>query len=568
LPILHPDPPRIPPHRTSAREVLASFRGLPPEAHLFVHLGIPSGPGAAAEELDFLVVHPELGLVIVQVPDPGEEPPGEPGIEPWPQGPALAHSHYLLQDFLKKAGAPELPPITRVIALPALPLKPGQALGPDLPAWRILTRDKLRQPLAALREAVAGGRPWTSWRALDQGAHPPLAAEPFRLLLELLTPVLLPQPPLAELMAAEGAVPDPEAQLLLDHLADNFSQGRYRLRGAPGSGKSLLGRKVARLWAAEGRQVLVLTPGRALALATRTALADLVEGHQAAAATCEELALALLEDARALRPDLDPAGLPAALARALPALRQRWDALVLDEAQELAPAWIAPLLGLLRDPDRDPVLVLEDPARSAAPGQALPGQRWRLELSLRHGAAIRRAALEALPGSGWTLPRDPVPAEAGAAVVSRASAAGTWRRDLGEALAELQAEGLEPAQILVLAGPGIPPAGIDDGEPVGPWPVAAAPDGWQGGPAAVRFGTVQAFQGLEAEAVVYLAPDFPHPDAARQRYAALSRARRRAIVLDRALAGPAPDERSPWPPPPIQDLEAAASATLLAALRS
>jgi len=378
LPILHPDPPRIPTHLGSARAVLASLRGLPPEAHLFVRLGIPDGDGPGERDLDFLVLHPELGLVIVQAEadQPGPEADAEAAAALGAAlGAGLTRTQYRLLNFLKQAGLPA-PPITRVQALPALPLKPGQALGPELPAWRILTRDKLRQPFPALREAVSGGRPWASWRALDRAAHGDLAPEPFQALVALLASRLLPQPAPAEL-AAEGGARDPGTGRLLDHLAHNFSQGRYRVQGAPGSGKSLLGRKVARLWAAEGRSVLLLASERSRADAAGAALEELVRNGQAVASTYPDLGRELLEDRRTPGQDLAGAEQAATLGRAVAACRTRWDALVLDDAQELGPEWAGPLLGLLRDPQRDPVLVLEDPAGGAS---AMPGQPWRLDL--------------------------------------------------------------------------------------------------------------------------------------------------------------------------------------------
>lgn len=586
MPILHPDPPRIQPHRQAAREVLASLRRLPAEAHLFVHLGIPEGDGQGLGELDFLVLHPELGLVIVELPQPGMERSEDGWVrvredgtriaEVETPGAALARKQYLLLNFLKKAGLEVIPPITRILAVPDLPLKPGQSLGPDLPACRILTRAKLRQPFAALQEAVAGGRPWANWRALDEAAHASLGKEPLQALVEILTPVLLPQPHLAALMAAEGVVGDPEAQHMLDHLAHNFSQGRYRVRGAPGSGKSLLARKVTRLWAAEGRRVLVLASTRALAWATRTALDELVRNHQARVTTWEDLAVNLLEDARALPPSLSGLDLAAALARALPTIHERWDALVLDEAQDLEPGWMEPLLGLLGDPARDPVLVLEDPAQNRhGEASGLTGQPWRLDLSLRHGAAIRRATFQAMPACGWALPEEAGDPEA---LVSRPSSPATWRRDLGEILAGLQQDGLAASQVLILTPHPVAQLGIGHGHSIGPWQVNASAEWWEGAPEQVRLGPVQAFKGLEADAVVYLAPAYRPKDGGRSRYGALSRARQRAIVLDQALEEPlrphdadasGERDRRPIPAPSLpRELAPAAAAALLASLRS
>ena len=65
MPILHPDPARIPPHLHSEQEVLAALRTLPPETHVFARLRILDAESNRDRELDFLVLHPDLGLVIV-----------------------------------------------------------------------------------------------------------------------------------------------------------------------------------------------------------------------------------------------------------------------------------------------------------------------------------------------------------------------------------------------------------------------------------------------------------------------------------------------------------------------
>ena len=590
MPILHPDPPRIPPQLPSEREVLAALKTLPPEAHVFVRLAILDPDSNRDRELDFLVLHPELGIVIIEVKGHGVEPQGDHWLRRLPDGSQqrleespgeqLSRQQYLLLHFLKEAGLGFVPQITRVLALPFLPVRAGQALGSDLPACRILTREKLRQPFLALREAVSGGRPWEHWKALDQASHYHIHPDTFQELLRALAPILLPPPSLAELMAAEGSVQDLQAQALLDHLAHNFSQGRYHVCGAPGSGKSLLARKVARLWAAEGRKVLLVAFNKALTYATQNALDDLIQDKQAVVSTYHDLAVTLLEDAQALPAFTSSQAffncdLPAALARSAPAIRERWDALVVDEAQDLEPAWLEQLLALLRDPANNPVLILEDPAQSLfrKPQHTL-GQPWRLDLSLRQNAAIRRAAIQALPTCGWPLPQPG--AEPEAAVQCRPSSPGAWKKDLAGILEQLCQDGLGPDQVLILAPHRPQTLGVRDGETLGPWAINAVPDWWDGDKAGqVRFGTVQGFKGLEADVVVYLAPAYRHPEGPRLRYTALSRARHRVLVLETAVAEPLRPRQEAQPqlsptghpkPRPRLSLSAASQAALLSAL--
>ena len=185
MPILHPDPPRIPPDLHSEREVLAALRTLPPEAHVFVRLRILDTEANKDRELDFLVLHPELGLVIIEVKGKGVEPQGDHWVRRHGAGHAqrldetpgeqMQAQQYTLLRYLKGEEVGFVPQITRVLAMPFLALDDDQGLGPDLPACRILTRGKLKNTFLSLRAAVTGGAPWKrgrvrSWRALTASA--------------------------------------------------------------------------------------------------------------------------------------------------------------------------------------------------------------------------------------------------------------------------------------------------------------------------------------------------------------------------------------------------------------
>ncbi len=554
--ITHPDPVRIPPHLLSEREVLNHLRTLPPDTHVFARVRLLDAETNLDREIDFLVVHPELGLVIVEVKGRGVEPRGdywirrnaegrEERLDETP-GEQLLAQQYALLAFLTKAGLSFRPQVTRVLALPMLPLREDQDLGPDLPACRILTREKLKRPFESLRMAVTGGVAWDKWRWTPEAKHHQVRPEVMRQLLGALLPELLPNASLAEILKAEGRVQDLMAATLLDHLAQNFSGGRFHLKGGPGSGKSLLARKVSRLWASEGRRVLVLAFNRALTTATQCVLDEL--GERVQVSTYHDYAVNLLADARRLPPSTDTAiffnqAVPEALADLLsdPELRPapQWDALVVDEAQDLDPSWVKPLLGLLGDPESDPVLLLEDPAQSIyREARHDLGQPWRLDLSLRQHPALRRAACLAFPACGWEAPEN-IP-EDGAFLAQRSSPE-TWKRDLAKHLETLAQAGAQPGQVMILAPHRPASLGLKDGQMMGPWGLNTQPDWWEGDEARadqVRMGTVQAFKGLEADIVIYLAPAYRHADGARLAYTAYSRARHRLIVLEKALAEP------------------------------
>lgn len=569
MPVLHPDPPRIPPHLFSEQEVLSAFRTLPPEAHVFVRLRLLDADTNRDRELDFLVIHPELGLVIVEVKGRGVEPCGDHWVRKDTQGQQqvleespgeqLLAQQYALLQFLQEAGLGFVPQITRVLALPALPLKPDQGLGPDLPSCRILTREKLRRPFLAIREAVAGGAPWETWRKTSEARNHEVWAAPMRKLLDLMAPQLAIPSTLAEVLDAEGRLQDLAAQTLMDHLALNFSRGRFHVQGGPGSGKSLLVRQVSRLWATEGRRVLVLAFNKALTYATQNALDDLLYADRALVSTYHDLAVNLLREAGQLPLCEDQARffneqIPEALNKLLSSGDFRsagsWNALVVDEAQDLDPAWVRPLLALLRDPERDPVLLFEDSAQSLyREGRHDLGQPWRLDLSLRQHPALRRAACLAFPACGWEAPSE-MPDD-GAATFQRSSP-DSWKRDLAFHLDSLAKDGIQPRQVLLLAPHRPSTLGLKDGQPMGPWRLNTVADWWEDEKAEhVRMGTVHAFKGLEADVVIYLAPAYRHPDSQRLAYTAYSRARHRLIVLEKAIAEPARPKPEVVPANPV-----------------
>ena len=173
--IFHPRQPRIPNHLRGQRKVLDAFRALPAETRVFVRVQLPDPEATGVLDLDLLVADHDLGLVIVNVLADGVERreghwvcrTADGDCERLAISPAdaLQAQQNALFKFLKGAGLPFVPRITQVLALPLFPLEPGRALGPNLPACRLLTEEKLRNPYISLRLAVTGGKPWNEWSA-------------------------------------------------------------------------------------------------------------------------------------------------------------------------------------------------------------------------------------------------------------------------------------------------------------------------------------------------------------------------------------------------------------------
>lgn len=556
MPQLHPANPRIPPELYSEQEVLRALRTLPPEAHVFTRLCILDPERNEEREVDFLVIHPDLGLLIIEVKGKGVEPVGDHWVRHHPDGTTqvlketpseqLQAQQWALFRYLKKNLAGSVPQITRVLALPALPISEDRSLGPDLPASRILTKSRLDQPFIALRAAVSGGIPWKSWIGTSESRQHNISEAKISKVIEFLTPGLMPVVPLVEVINAEGRLQDELARQVLDHLALNFSRGRFRVQGGPGSGKSLIARQTARIWASEGRRVLYLAYNKAITYATQCALDDLIQSGSVLVSTYHDFAVTLLSSTNCLPQNSDLSeffgnDVPTALADLVVSTtfspKERWDALVVDEAQDLEPSWILPLHRFLRNPEYDPVLLLEDPAQSIyRTTRHVLGQPWTLDLSLRQHPAIRRAVCMAYPECGWESTDVPDQDQAVRFVTSSTK---SWRTDLANILNGLNEEGILPSDVMVLSPHRMQTLGIVDGETFGPWQANPIPDWWESErEGQFRFGTVHAFKGLESNVVIYLSPAYSHPVGRRLAYTAYSRARHRLIVLEQAIQKP------------------------------
>jgi Nuclease-related domain/AAA domain len=176
-------------------------------------------------------------------------------------------------------------------------------------------------------------------------------------------------------------------------------QTRVAIAGCAGSGKTFLAAEKARRLAAQGFRVLVVCFNRFLAEHLRRGLAD-IEGIDTY--SYDALALAVVREAGLAFPDEPPAGdqaahwnsLRAAFAESvLDVAGGRYGALIVDEAQDFQPDWWLPLQLLLEDPDHSPLYVfLDDNQRIFAVPQNLPvpAEPIQLKVNCRNTQTINR----------------------------------------------------------------------------------------------------------------------------------------------------------------------------------
>lgn len=263
---------------------------------------------------------------------------------------------YLVERYLRDHWKFGKPRMAHFAALPDTDLGPEDP-SPGLPRDRVIAKGDLADAAGRVYDVLMG----------------PLANEPKR-----------PPGEAAVGAAAQilGGVADPGRdraageQLLAAH-ADELTRTqyalldfvravpRYEVVGGPGSGKTYLALEQARRWAEGGARVAFVCYSHGLATWANRWLADQPEpaGRRVQAMTYHSLGHRWGE------PVPDDAGqsyweetLPArmlALAQGLPAA-ERFDALVVDEAQDFADPWWPPLLAALADPDTGRIAVFGD----------------------------------------------------------------------------------------------------------------------------------------------------------------------------------------------------------------
>jgi hypothetical protein len=352
-----------------------------------VHWTASAAPGQAAQEgeADVVIVHPELGLLVVEVKDgiPSRDARGRwflgtLALKESPFGQAEDNQHELARAVMAQAGwrSGSQPRAGHAVAFPSVDLAslgPGHVLGMD--AHRRIVLD------AQALETVAATRAWVEGAYefyLGGGrSSDPLGEAGMRIVAELLSPEV----DLHRL--TRGRILDDRPTLLAATMQQRsvLSQTRSRrveVIGPAGSGKSMLAAEKARRLAKDGYRTLLVCYNQPLASSLRRELADDIAAAEGRGglhvATFHRLAEVLATNAGLLEPhgptlpDGWFAALPCLLEQAVERLPgQRFHAIVVDEGQDFEADWLLALEQLLFDPDEGVLWVFHDP------GQALRG---------------------------------------------------------------------------------------------------------------------------------------------------------------------------------------------------
>ena len=142
-------------------------------------------------------------------------------------------------------------------------------------------------------------------------------------------------------------------------------RNRAAITGPSGSGKTVLAVEISKRMALSGRPTLLTCFNRRLAEYLRestkgTPGLDVVHFHELCVRTAKEAGLELPEATAGLDSPYFEHQLPELLEQAARALGPRFDAIVVDEAQDFREWWWPALLALHRDPDRGTLYLFAD----------------------------------------------------------------------------------------------------------------------------------------------------------------------------------------------------------------
>ena len=517
-------------------------------------------------EADLVVAHPELGIMVIEVKGGGIRRIGgrwesvnrtgtaHPIKDPLAQ---VTREMYSLKRIAE--ARPDWPAhevrFCRAVAFPDIRYE--TALQPDGPPEMVIDADDLDR----LEQRVRDIFDWWS-------AHPEEGRRGG-------APTAIGMKALHALLGRDFEIPSPlqlqlaedERQIIrlsqdqydiLDHLR---AQRRALILGVAGSGKTLLAAEQARRMAAAGHRVLLTCFNRPLAEYLRGSIGtaegvDVFTFHGLAEELATRASVPL--NKRHADPTYYDVDLPQALADAIDRLPEhRYDAIVVDEAQDIDAVWWLPLLDLLADRGRGRLFVFGDANQDlyhAEPdeiGVVMPDRPpvYLLEENRRTTRAIHDWAQR------WVSAR-PIQTDGDAVTVSpRAvgpggrpvdvrlypdSDADACRRAIASVLKELigLGGGVSPRDIVVLT-PRSPRSSWLAGAKVGSYTLVseAGPEGepmppptsaWE-----IRLSTIHRFKGLESPVVVLAEIDSRVPAAQLPGllYVGATRARTHLVVI-------------------------------------
>lgn len=366
--------PESPTFQSAAEEaVWAVLRDqLPDDAVLIANLGLMDRRGDC--EADLAVLWPEFGIVVIEVkgghiarkPDGSWIQVGTNGYRGQVDPIRQAHrGRYALSGFIRERTSMRNLRITHMVAFPYTKVADDFA-ATDCPRWRIL--DQLDIEMYAAEKVAR------ALRDLDGPAAPD--ASEIDLIVDALTARPGTQREQVSLLAEKENAVERLTQKQASVLRMLRDVPRLLVRGGAGTGKSYLALEQARRLTREGERVGLVCYSRGLASFVARRVATLPAAERPAyVGTFHNLGVRWgarpLEGASQEYWDdelpVEMLGLAAYLTAS-----EKFDALVVDEAQDFADSWWPALLAGLRDPDAGGLAIFLDEGQRVFGRQGVP----------------------------------------------------------------------------------------------------------------------------------------------------------------------------------------------------
>lgn len=352
-------------------------------------------------EADLVVVHPALGVVVLEVKGGLIEctsglwyQAGRP-LRRSPVDQAADAKHVLLRKVKAVRTGIDTPWFVHGVVFPDMH-GPPRGLTPDLDPTMVLTADSLEWPEEALRALLAGGHSSSSGaQAVVRTLRPDLSFGEFN----------------ASTLVAMSRWLDRRTEEVLRTVENLDVESRVYVTGPAGCGKSRLAIRWAHRASGRGEKVLLFCFNRPMGAVFASAFED---DPNVTAGSFHDLAGRLLASTgftipRAPSKEFFDDELPAALIDRRESLGRGFDTIILDEAQDIRPHWWLAIENLL-DPDgADRLYRLSDPAQNVyriEPEEDTGWVHFPLAVNCRNTKSIAQVA-ETLGGAP-TFPDCPV----------------------------------------------------------------------------------------------------------------------------------------------------------------
>lgn len=395
--------------------------------HSVAWIARPGGFGPREGETDILILHPTHGVLVVEVKggrvsldyrDRTWRSTDRYGVEHEIKNPfdqARRGKFSILEKINENRAWKKLAIGRFMVGYAAFFPDVGDAdrlRGPDAPGELIGDRRDLSTLSAWVIQAFG-------YWAAGEGPGKPIGKNGIDVLVALFARAATTRPLLSARIADEDA-----ARLTLTERQASIldvlrRQRRVMIAGGAGTGKTLIAREKATRLAAEGLRTLLVCYNRGLADHLREQSAG-IEGldvatfhqvcHRWIARAKERLGRDLLLEARNALPGADEfhQQMPLALANAVDALGPRYDAIVVDEAQDFGDEYWLPLEMMLTKPDESMLYVFLDENQDIyrrSSNIPVPGEPMVLDRNCRNTDAIHSAAYRHYRGAAVEPPQ-------------------------------------------------------------------------------------------------------------------------------------------------------------------